>query len=100
MVTVEMLEVNGTYAQGVIMPEIGGAGHPNMIAVIAKKGYLFCGYLNMAASEKFDDAAVLGGGASFEAILANPIKGMTPAAAALGVKEGMTGAEAVAILNA
>ncbi len=100
MLTVEELEVNGTKAQGVMITAPGGEGHPNMITVTCKKGYLMCGYLNIAASEKFGDAAVLVGGADFNAVLSNPIKGMTPAAAELGVKEGMTGAEAAAVLNA
>ena len=59
-----------------------------------------CGYLNLPAAEKFGDAAVLVGGADFDAVLANEIKGATSAAKALGVKEGMTGREAAAILNA
>ena len=78
----------------------GGEGHPNMIVVQCKKGYLMCGYLNLAAAEKFGDAAVLVGGADFAAVLKNPIKGMTEAAKLAGVKEGMTGEEAAAVLNA
>ena len=71
-----------------------------MIVVQCKKGYLMCGYLNLAAAEKFGDAAVLVGGADFAAVLKNPIKGMTEAAKLAGVKEGMTGEEAAAVLNA
>lgn len=59
-----------------------------------------CGYLNLDAAEKFGDAAVLVGGADFEAVLTNPIKGMTTAAKEAGVREGMTGSEAAAVLNA
>jgi uncharacterized protein YunC (DUF1805 family) len=58
-----------------------------------------CGYLNLDAAEKFGDAAVLVGGADFDAVLKNPIKGMTSAAKALGVRDGMTGEEAAEILN-
>ncbi len=100
MLQVEQLKVKDTEVQGYMLAAPGGEGHPNMIVINCKKGYLMCGYLNMAAAEKFDDPAVLVGGADFQAVLANPIKGMTPAAAALGVKEGMTGEEAAAILNA
>ena len=99
MLSVEQLNVNGTQAEGFMLAAPGGEGHPNMIVVNCKKGYRMCGYLNMAAAEKFNDAAVLVGGADFDAVLSNQIKGMTPAAAALGVKEGMTGAEAAAVLN-
>lgn len=100
MTTIEKLNINGTEAEGIFIKAPGGEGHPNMIVIQCKKGYLMCGYLNMAAAEKFGDPAVLVGGADFEAVLANPIKGVTPAAAELGVKEGMTGAEAAAVLNA
>ena len=99
MLIVDQFNINGTEAQGILIQAPGGEGHPNMIVVACKKGYLMCGYLNMEAAEKFGDAAVLVGGAGFEAVLSNQIKGMTSAAAALGVKDGMTGAEAAAVLN-
>lgn len=99
MVNIEQLAINGTAAQGILIQAPGGEGHPNMIVVECKKGYLMCGYLNLDAAEKFGDAAVLVGGADFNAVLANPIKGMTSAAKEAGVKEGMTGAEAAAVLN-
>lgn len=99
MVSIEELEVKNGKVQGTLVTEPGGSGHPNMILIQAKHGYLMCGYLNMEAAEKFGDAAVLGGGADFQAILKNPIKGLTSAAARAGVKEGMTGEEAVALLN-
>lgn len=100
MLQIEELNIEGVNTQGILVKEPGGEGHPNMIIVNCKNGYLMCGYLNMAASEKFGDAAVLVGGADFDAVLSNLIKGMTPAAAELGVKEGMTGAQAAAVLNA
>jgi uncharacterized protein YunC (DUF1805 family) len=100
MVEIEQLRIDGRAAQGTLIREPGGAGHPNMIVVECKKGYLMCGYLNMEAAEKFGDAAVLVGGADFEAVLSNPIRAMTKAAEALGVKTGMTGREAAKVLNA
>ena len=99
MTQITQLEVNGTAAQGIMLCAPGGEGHPNMIIVQFKSGYLMCGYLNIDAAEKFGDAAVLVGGADFQAVLSNPIKGMTSAAEKAGVKEGMTGAEAAAVLN-
>ncbi len=99
MTQITQLEVNGTAAQGIMLCAPGGEGHPNMIIVQCKAGYLMCGYLNIDAAEKFGDAAVLVGGADFQAVLSNPIKGMTSAAEEAGVKEGMTGAEAAAVLN-
>ena len=90
MVQMEELNIKGTGAMGTMLVAPGGEGHPNMIVVQCKKGYLMCGYLNLAAAEQFGDAAVL----------KNPIKGMTEAAKLAGVKEGMTGEEAAAVLNA
>lgn len=99
MVKVEELKIADTKAQGTMLVAPGGEGHPNMIIIECEKGYLMCGYLNMAAAEKFGDAAVLVGGADFDAVLANPIKGMTSAAKALGITDGMTGAEAAVVLG-
>ena len=98
MLTIGQLDANGKTVQGTMVTAPGGEGHPNMILVQGMKGYLMCGYLNLAAADKFGDAAVLVGGADFAAVLANPIKGMTEAAKKAGVTEGMTGAEAAAVL--
>lgn len=100
MLVTEQLETANGFVEGIMAKAPGGEGHPNMILVTCRKGYLMCGYLNLAAAEKFGDAAVLVGGADFEAVLSNPIKDATSAAKALGVKEGMTGREAAAILSA
>lgn len=100
MVKIDTVDANGTQVQGLLVEQMGGAGHPNLILIQCKKGYLMCGYLNLPAAEKFGDAAVLVGGADFAAVLSNPIKDATSPARALGVKDGMTGAEAAAILNA
>lgn len=100
MVQIEQLDINGTSAQGILVKAPGGEGHPNIIIIQCKQGFLMCGYMNQGAAENFGDAAVLVGGADFDAVLANPIKGMTSAAAQLGVKEGMTGMQAAEALNA
>ncbi len=99
MITTEILKVNGKDVQAVCIKAPGGEGHPNMLVLVAEKGYVMCGYLNREAAEKFGDAACVVGGSSFEEILANPVKAVTPEAAALGARPGMTGAEACAILN-
>lgn len=100
MMQIEMLEVNGQTVEGLRIVSPGGEGHPNMIVILCKKGYVMCGYLNMAAAEGFEDAAAVVGGSCFEETLANPVKAVSPKAAALGIEVGMTGAEAVAKLNA
>ncbi len=99
MMQIEQLDVKGTAAQGFMLCSPGGKDHPNMIVVQCRKGFLMCGYMNLEVADKFGDAAVLVGGADFAAVLANPIKGMTAAAKEAGVKEGMTGEEAAAVLN-
>ena len=99
MVTAKQLAIDGTTSQGILIQSLGGDGHPNMIVIECKKGYLMCGYLNLDAAEKFGDAAVLVGGADFDAVLNNPIKDMTSAARKAGVADGMSGAEAAAVLN-
>lgn len=99
MVKAEEINVNGSNVLGITLPSPGGEGHPNMLVVECKNGYLMCGYLNLDAAEKFGDAAVLVGGADISAALSNVIKGKTTAAENLGVKDGMTGMEAAAVLN-
>ena len=99
MIKTEILNVNGNPVQGVLLNAPGGEGHPNMIVLTCKKGYIMCGYLNQEAAAKFGDAACVIGGSSFEEILANPVKAVLPEAEKLGIKEGMTGAEVCDILN-
>ncbi len=99
MVKTELLNVNGNMVQGVLIGAPGGEGHPNMIVLVCKKGYIMCGYLNQEAAANFGDAACVIGGSSFEEILANPVKAVLPEAGKLGIRIGMTGAEVCDILN-
>lgn len=99
MMQLEALKVNGKSAQGLRIVAPGGEGHPNMIVITCDKGYVMCGYLNAEAANKFGDAAAVVGGATFEEILANPVKAVTDAAAACGIEVGMTGAQAVELLS-
>lgn len=99
MAEIKTLSINGKNATGTILLSPGGENHPNLIIIECEKGFLMCGYINMAAAEKFGDAAVQVGGASFDEVLSNPIKAFTTKAKELGVKEGMTGREAAEILN-
>lgn len=99
MITTEILNVNGNAVQGVLIKAPGGEGHPNMIVLACKKGYIMCGYLNQEAAANFGDAACVIGGSSFDDILANSVKAVLPEAEKLGIKIGMTGAEVCDILN-
>ena len=99
MIKTEILNVNGNLVQGVLIASPGGEGHPNMIVLVCKKGYIMCGYLNRETAEAVADAACVIGGASFDDILANPVKAVTPEGEKLGIRVGMTGKEVCDILN-
>lgn len=67
-----------------------------LLVIQGEKGMLGCGYVSLAAAEKFGDAlATVSGVATYEDMLAAEVKGVSAAAAALGVKAGMTGREAL-----
>lgn len=99
MITTEVLNVNDKAVQAMMIQAPGGEGHPNMIVLVCKKGYIMCGYLNQEAATNFGDAACVVGGSSFQDILANPVKAVLPEAEKLGIEIGMTGAEACDLLN-
>ena len=99
MIKTEILNVNGKPVQGVCISAPGGEGHPNMLVLVAEKGFIMCGYLNLEAAEKFGDTACIIGGSSFEELLANPVKAVSAEAQKLGIAVGMNGAEACGILN-
>ena len=100
MIKIEMLEVAQKTVQGIAIEAPGGEGHPNMLVLQCKKGYIMCGYLNMDTADAVNDAAAVVSGANFEALLCNPVKAVSKAAAALGIEVGMTGAQAAEKLNA
>lgn len=99
MIKTEILNVNGKPVQGVCICAPGGEGHPNMLVLTAEKGYIMCGYLNMGTAEAVNDAACVISGSSFEDLLANPVKAVSPEAEKLGIAVGMTGAQVCDILN-
>jgi len=71
-----------------------------MIAVFAPKGFIMCGYLNLLAADRAGEAAcVVTGVKSFEDIMKGKIRATTKAARALGIKSGMTGREALALMG-
>ena len=53
----------------------------------------------MGTAEAVNDAACVISGSSFEDLLANPVKAVSPEAEKLGIAVGMTGAQACDILN-
>ena len=99
MIKTEILNVNGNPVQGVLIQAPGGEGHPNMIVLVCRKGYIMCGYLNQETAKVCGDAACVIGGSSFDDLLANPVKAVLPEAEKLGILVGMTGREACDLLN-
>lgn len=75
--------------------EIPLPGAP-LVLVVAKKGYLMCGYLNIAAAEKFGAcAAVVTGVQTTDDLLNGSVKVVTSKAMSLGIKPGMSGRAAL-----
>lgn len=72
----------------------------SLLVIVGKNGFLGCGYLNMETAEKLGAAfALVTGVASFDDMLAKEIKAVSSAAAARGVAVGMTGREALLLLD-
>jgi len=69
---------------------------PPLLLVIAEKGFVMCGFLNVDAAEKSDvAAAVVSGVKSFEDVLNAQVKAATSKAKNLGVNVGMKGVDAL-----
>jgi len=70
-----------------------------LILVRGKKGFLMCGYLNMEAADKLGAVAVSTSGVkTVDDILNKPVTKISMKARDLGVKEGMTGRQALEYL--
>ena len=71
-----------------------------ILLITSGKGALGCGYINLAAAEKFGHAlAIVSGVKTYEDMLNAEVKAVSPAAAAAGVKPGMSGREALEIMQ-
>ncbi|MBS7633371.1 DUF1805 domain-containing protein [Candidatus Bathyarchaeota archaeon] len=69
---------------------------PPLLVIIAEKGFVMCGFLNMEAAEKLGAAAAMVSGVkTFEDVLNAEIKAVTTNARKLGIDIGMKGAEAL-----
>ena len=99
MIKLSEVECNGSKALGCLIESPGGEGHPNMLIITLRRGYIMCGYLNIEAADKFGDAAAVVSGASFDEMLDNQVKAVSEGASRLGVAVGMKGKEAFKILH-
>jgi len=72
---------------------------PPLLLLVAEKGFVTCGFLNVDVAEKLGvAAAVVSGVKSFEDVLNAQVKAATSKAKALGVSVGMKGADALKCL--
>jgi len=72
---------------------------PPLLLVIAGKGFVMCGFLNVDAAERLGvAAAVVSGVKNFDDVLNAEIKAVTSKAGSFGVRVGMRGAEALKVL--
>lgn len=93
MVVVELLRVGGKACLGV---RVDLPNSPPLLVVVADKGFVMCGFLNVDVAERLGvAAAVVSGVKSFEDVLRAGVKAVTRGAEALGVRVGMSGEEAL-----
>ncbi|MBC7114997.1 MAG: hypothetical protein PWR09_1073 [Archaeoglobi archaeon] len=67
-----------------------------LLIIKAEKGIIGCGFISIDAAEKFGEAvAVISGVSSIEEMLEKPVVKVSEKARELGIKEGMSGKEAL-----
>ena len=88
----ETVEIGGHCFEGYSIPTANSV----ILIIKAPRGFLGCGYFSLETAEKLGDAAVIVKGVkNFDDMLAAQVKGLSPAAAALGITAAMTGKEAL-----
>ncbi len=72
----------------------------SMMMINASSGMLACGYISMDAANKFGDAmAIVRGVSSYDDMLKASVCEVSQKASELGVKVGMTGADALIVMS-
>ena len=95
-VLVGQVEVKGRRALGV---KVELPNSPPLLIIVADKGFVMCGYLNIQAAEGLGVAAAMVSGVrTFEDVLEAEVRACTSRARELGIKEGMKGHEALELL--
>jgi uncharacterized protein YunC (DUF1805 family) len=93
MISIMPVKVDGKSCQGL---RVDLHESPPLLLIIAEKGFVMCGFLNIEAAEKLGvAAAVVSGVKSFEDVLNGQLKAVTSKARSLGVEAGMKGNEAL-----
>ena len=94
MIGVMSLKVDGKGCLGlrVDLPECSAP----LLLVLAEKGFVMCGFLNVQAAERLGVvAAMVSGVKTFEDVLNAQIKAVTSKAKSLGVEPGIKGVDAL-----
>ncbi|MEM3458121.1 MAG: DUF1805 domain-containing protein [Candidatus Bathyarchaeia archaeon] len=93
MIDVSPLKVNGKTCLGL---RVDLPGSPPLLLIIAEKGFVMCGFLNVEAAERLGVvAAMVSGVKTFEEVLNAQVKAATSKAKNLGVEAGMKGSDAL-----
>jgi len=93
MISVMSVKVHDKVSLGV---KVELPGSPPLLLVVAEKGFVMCGFLNVDAAEKLGVAAAMVSGVkSFEDVLNADVKAATSGAKMLGVEVSMKGVEAL-----
>lgn len=96
MISVEEVKVDGLKAVGlrVELPE-----SPPLILVIAKRGFLMCGYMSRETAGKLrTPVAIVSGVSTVEEALNAEVGWVNEAAEERGIRVGMRGSEAVKLM--
>jgi uncharacterized protein YunC (DUF1805 family) len=96
MINVTSLKIDDKVCLGI---RVELPNSPPLLIVIADKGFIMCGFLNVEAAEKLGvTAAMVSGVKTFDDVLNANVKAVTSKAETLGVKVGMKGAEALKLM--
>lgn len=96
MINISSIKVDDKPCLGV---KIELPNSPPLLLIIANKGFVMCGFLNMEAAERLGaPAAMVSGVKTFEDVLSAEVKAATSKAKTLGVEAGMKGAEALKLM--
>lgn len=91
----EIFSVDGREVEGFVVP----CGPFNIVGIKTDKGLVGCGAFDVGLLDKFSyPAARISGVATCEDLLKGEIREANQAAQALGIRQGMTGRQAVSLL--
>lgn len=97
MISITTIRVDGKNCMGLRtdLPE-----SPPLLLIIAEKGFVMCGFLNVESAEKQGvSAAVVSGVKTFDDVLNGQVKAVTSKAKSLGIEVGMKGADALKLMH-